>query len=88
VPEHFHLTEVGVVTKNFIDCGGTVRSERVANFQLWDANDSDHRLKPQKLLNINVLLEKALDIQVRDQIKAYSPQLVADHILDEPAITK
>ena len=25
VPEHFHVTEVGVVTRNFIDCGGTVR---------------------------------------------------------------
>jgi len=21
VPEHFHVTEVGMVTKNFIDCG-------------------------------------------------------------------
>jgi hypothetical protein len=24
VPEHFHVTEVGLVTKNFIDCGGKV----------------------------------------------------------------
>jgi len=30
VPEHFHVTEVGVVTKHFIDCGGTVRNERIA----------------------------------------------------------
>ncbi len=45
VPEHFHVTEVGVVTKDFIDCGGTVRHEKVANFQLWDANDFEHRLK-------------------------------------------
>jgi hypothetical protein len=22
VPEHFHVTEVGLITKNFIDCGG------------------------------------------------------------------
>lgn len=47
VPEHFHVTEVGLVTKDFIDCGGTVRNEKVANFQLWDANDFEHRLKPQ-----------------------------------------
>ena len=26
VPAHFHITEVGHVEKNFIDCGGTVRS--------------------------------------------------------------
>ncbi|MFN3590302.1 MAG: DUF6428 family protein, partial [Spirosomataceae bacterium] len=34
VPEHFHVTEVGLVTKHFIDCGGTERIERVVNFQL------------------------------------------------------
>jgi hypothetical protein len=28
---HFHVTEVGVVSKHFIDCGGTVRDEKVAN---------------------------------------------------------
>lgn len=63
VPEHFHVTEVGSVTKNFIDCGGTVRKENVANFQLWDANDFDHRLKPQKLLGIIELSEKILGIE-------------------------
>ena len=63
VPEHFHVTEVGVITKNFIDCGGTVRNEKVANFQLWNANDTDHRLKPQKLINIIALSEKVLGIE-------------------------
>lgn len=63
VPEHFHVTEVGVIARHFIDCGGTVRNEKVANFQLWDANDFDHRLKPQKLLNIIALSEKALGME-------------------------
>jgi hypothetical protein len=63
VPEHFHVTEVGIITKNFIDCGGTVRNEKVANFQLWDANDYEHRLKPVKLLNIISLSEKILGIE-------------------------
>jgi hypothetical protein len=62
VPEHFHVTEVGLITKNFIDCGGTVRNETVVNFQLWNANDFEHRLKPQKLLNIIELSEKILGI--------------------------
>ncbi len=52
VPDHFHITEVGLVTKNFIDCGGTVREEKVINFQLWEAGDYDHRLAPAKLLGI------------------------------------
>jgi len=63
VPDHFHVTEVGVITKHFIDCGGIVRDEKVANFQLWNANDTDHRLKPQKLLNIIALSEKVLGIE-------------------------
>jgi hypothetical protein len=73
VPENFHVTEVGEVTKHFIDCGGTVRNEKVANFQLWDANDFDHRLKPQKLLNIielseNILGMEDLEIEVEYQL--------------------
>jgi hypothetical protein len=63
VPEHFHVTEVGLVTKNFIDCGGTVRNEKVVNFQLWEANDFDHRLKPKKLLDIITLSEQVLGIE-------------------------
>ncbi|MEO8236554.1 MAG: DUF6428 family protein [Flavobacterium sp.] len=63
VPEHFHVTEVGLITKNFIDCGGTVRKETVVNFQLWDANDFEHRLKPKKLIHIIELSEKILGIE-------------------------
>jgi hypothetical protein len=63
IPDHFHVTEVGVVTKHFIDCGGTVRHEKVANFQLWEANDYDHRLKPQKLLNIIKLSEETIGME-------------------------
>jgi hypothetical protein len=63
VPEHFHVTEIGLINKKFIDCGGTVRNETVVNFQLWDANDYEHRLKPKKLLDIIQLSEKVLGIE-------------------------
>ncbi len=62
VPSHFHVTEIGKITKHFIDCGGTVRNEEVVNFQLWNENDYDHRLHPEKLLNIIELSEKTLNI--------------------------
>jgi hypothetical protein len=52
IPAHFHITEVGVTTKHFIDCGGTDRIEQVVSFQLWVAHDTDHRLDPNKLLKI------------------------------------
>lgn len=63
VPEHFHVTEVGQVNKKFIDCGGVVRDEKSVNFQLWNANDYEHRLKPAKLLNIIRLSEEKLQIE-------------------------
>ena len=72
LPPHFHVTEVGLVTKHFIDCGGTERRETVANFQLWEAGDYDHRLAPQKFLHILQLSERILgredlDIEVEYQ---------------------
>jgi hypothetical protein len=62
VPSHFHVTEVGKVSKHFIDCGGTVRTENRINFQLWEANDYDHRLHPEKLVSIIELSEKTLEL--------------------------
>lgn len=62
VPNHFHVTEVGKITKHFIDCGGTVRHEEVVNFQLWNANDYDHRLHPEKLITIIELSQKIFEI--------------------------
>lgn len=72
LPAHFHVTEVGLVQKHFIDCGGTERREAVANFQLWEAGDYDHRLAPPKFLRILQLSEKILgrddlDIEVEYQ---------------------
>lgn len=73
VPQHFHITEVGLVTKHFIDCGGVERTETVVNFQLWEAGDYDHRLAPQKFLHILNISKKilgdadALEIEVEYQ---------------------
>ena len=82
VPEHFHVTEVGLVTKNFIDCGGTVRKETVVNFQLWNANDFEHRLKPQKLLNIIDLSEKILGIEDFEIEVEYQDTTIGKYDLD------
>ena len=72
VPKHFHITEAGLVSKHFIDCGGTVRTEKIINFQVWTAQDINHRLEPNKLLKIISLSEKIfgnedLDIEVEYQ---------------------
>ena len=82
VPDHFHVTEVGVVSKHFIDCGGTIRNEKVANFQLWDTNDFEHRLKPQKLLNIIKLSEEKLGIEDLDIEVEYQAETIGKYDLD------
>jgi hypothetical protein len=82
VPEHFHVTEVGLITKNFIDCGGTIRNEKVINFQLWEANDFDHRLAPQKLLNILALSEKVLGKEDLEIEVEYQSETIGKYGLD------
>lgn len=62
IPAHFHITEVGVIDKHFIDCGGTVRDEKKINLQLWYSVDLLHRLKSDKLLSIINLSEDKLGI--------------------------
>lgn len=81
-PEHFHVTEVGQITKHFIDCGGTVRHERVVNFQLWNANDTDHRLKPQKLMDIISLSERILGIEDLEVEVEYQSDTIGKYDLD------
>lgn len=58
IPAHFHLTEAGLSTKHFIDCGGTIRIEKNITLQLWVAQDTEHRLEPAKLLKILSNAEK------------------------------
>ena len=60
VPSHFHITEVGNVKRNYIDCGGKLREENKINLQLWVASDTNHRLKPNNILEILQLTEKQL----------------------------
>lgn len=62
VPSHFHVTEIGKVSKHFIDCGGTLRQEEVVSLQLWHTFDYTHRLKPEKLLKIIALAEEKLGL--------------------------
>ena len=82
VAPHFHLTEVGEITKNYVDCGGTVRSEKVANFQLWAADDYDHRLKPQKVIDIVEMAEKEIGLENLEVEVEYQSETIGKYGLD------
>ena len=60
VPAHFHVTEVGESTRNFMDCGGTLRITKAATLQLWTSIDILHRLEGSKLVNIIELSQEKL----------------------------
>jgi hypothetical protein len=72
VPRHYHLTEIGLATKTFIDCGGKRHQDKKVSLQLWTSIDYNHRLKADKFLNIiNTSLPlfdgEDLDIEVEYQ---------------------
>ena len=64
IAPHFHVTEVGKVTKDFVDCGGVRRSAETCVLQTLVAGDTNHRLSPAKLLNI---LEKSTGLGIDQQ---------------------
>ena len=82
VPSHFHVTEVGSIRKNFIDCGGVIRNERKVSFQLWEADDYDHQLHPEKLMQIISIAEEKLNLQDVEIEVEYQGQSINKYHLD------
>ncbi len=87
LPAHFHVTEVGRVHKDFIDCGGTVRSATACMLQVWVADDTEHRLDSSKLVRILQLaapLLKTTDMPVEVE---YESGVVSQYPLAATEIT-
>ena len=70
IPAHFHITEVGHVTKRFIDCGGKLHGRKdTCLLQTWVADDVEHRLTAGRFAKIlqlgdEVLPHDDLDVEV------------------------
>jgi len=70
IPADFHVTEVGHSTRNFMDCGGTVRFSESCVLQVWRTDeDRGHRLKAGKLAAIlghsaRVIPSDALGVEI------------------------
>ena len=83
IPPYFHITEMGMKIKHFVDCGGVIRTEECINFQIWTADDFDHRLTSQKLLELIVKNEglfgkKDLEIEME-----YQTNTIGSYTLEE-----
>ena len=69
IPAHFHITEVGHVTKKFVDCGGTFRAHEACVLQTYVADDFEHRLAAGRFADIldlgqPILPSDDLDVEV------------------------
>jgi hypothetical protein len=83
IPADFHITEVGHVVKNFIDCGGTIRRQETCLLQAWVAgNDPDHRLSAEKLANILDLSTKVVPSEGLEVEVEYEPCAVAQYKIE------
>jgi Family of unknown function (DUF6428) len=60
LPNHYHITEMGIINKKYTDCGNTFREENYFTFQLWHSTDTWHQLKAEKVLKIISGIEKQL----------------------------
>jgi len=54
-PAHFHITEVGHLTRSFLDCGGKKHRLETCLLQIWVAQDYNHRIQAGKLAKIVTL---------------------------------
>ncbi len=82
VPKHFHVTEVGLINKKYIDCGGTLRNDVKIGMQLWEADDYEHRLTPQKFLSIIELSDSKLDLPDEEIEIEYQGDTIRKYKLD------
>ena len=61
IPAHFHITEVGHITKRFIDCGGALHDKTdTCLLQTYVADDVDHQLTAGAFAKILDLGNKVL----------------------------
>ena len=52
IPAHAHVTEVGHVVRNFIDCGGVTGKKEKILLQTHVGKDTDHRLRSDRFAKI------------------------------------
>lgn len=72
IPAHYHITEIWLIYKRYIDCWGELRNEMKISLQLRYANDIDHRMTSEKLLKIidiytDQISQEDLEIEVEYQ---------------------
>ena len=88
VPQHFHVTEIGGVRKDFIDCGGTQRVNSTCLIQCWVATDLEHRIETDKFLGIIKMGAKVLAGDFLPVEIEYEAGVISQYPLEEVTVTE
>lgn len=92
VPQAFHITEVGFVSKTFIDCGGAVHVIRTCQLQAWIGPDVDHRIEAGKMADIldkarSIVPDDELDLEIEYEDAVISQYPVDAALVSDDAVT-
>lgn len=79
IPGHFHITEVAKNTKEYIDCGTVQRKEAKASFQIWVADDIEHRLTPKKWKAILEASNKLFQLEELEMEAEYQGETIGKY---------
>jgi hypothetical protein len=85
VPPHAHVTEVGHVVRNFIDCGGLTGKDEKVVLQTHVGNDTDHRLRSDRFAKILQLGSRVIPSADLDVDVEYDCCVVAQYPIAEAA---
>jgi hypothetical protein len=85
IPPHVHVTEVGHVVRNFIDCGGLIGNEEKVVLQTHVGNDTDHRLRSDRFAKILRLGSRVIPSTNLDVDIEYDCCVVAQYPIFEAA---
>ncbi len=91
VPVSFHITEVGRVSKTFLDCGGTLRETTTCQLQVWVGVDYDHRIETRKMAGIlengkSLLPDDSVPVEIEYEDRVLSQHTIAGHELIDDAV--
>ncbi|MDB6135269.1 MAG: hypothetical protein JWM59_3512 [Verrucomicrobiales bacterium] len=91
VPVSFHVTEVGLVRKTFIDCGGTLRESTACQLQVWVGEDVDHRLEARKAAQIldkarSFLTDESIPVEIEYEDRVISQYTVEGRRVDSESV--
>jgi hypothetical protein len=92
IPAHFHVTDVGHITRHFIDCGGKIRFLESCLLQTWVPEGGlDHRLSTNKLAKIfelsrQVVASDALEVEVEYDCCVVAQYSLSAHRVEDDSV--